>query len=131
MILPSVTSIESALQAIEDDGLDPSQPTSIVDQDGYTVAVVQRSSSGAVTVDVPDQPTRSVAGVVQSVTGFLDKVAGTLTNVATQLQKTGNAVRGGAAGAQAGYNAPTDLTPYLVGGVVVLGLALLTSRRRR
>lgn len=131
MQLPSVSAIEGALEAIERDGLDPSQPTQIFDQDGMTVAVVQRTPDGTIAVDIPNSPSRSVAGIVQSVTGFLDKVAGTLTNIATQVEKTGNAVRGGAAGAQAGYRAPTDMTPYLVGGLFVLGAAMLFGGRRR
>jgi hypothetical protein len=130
MVMPTVQTIESAIEAIEADGGDATLPTQILDQDGYTIAVVQRTPAGTVAVTVPDSPTRSVAGVVQSVTGFLDKVAGTLTNIATQLQKTGNAVKGGAAGASAGYNAPTDLTPYLIGGLVLLGVGMLASSSR-
>lgn len=129
-MVPTADMVESSLAAIEEAGGDVTQPTSIVDQLGYTVAVVSKAN-GQTSVFVPDAPTYSVTGVLQSVTGFIDEVAGTISNLGAQIQRAGNAVRGGAAGAQAGYDAPLTLTPYLLGAGAVLVLALLTSGRRR
>jgi hypothetical protein len=130
-MLPTSEMITSALAAIEADGGDPMQPTQILDQDGYMLATVQRLSSGTISVAVPDTPTRSLSSVLQSVTGFIDKAAGTFSNIATALQKTGNAIQGGAAGAQTGWNLPTTFTPYLIiGGALLVGGMLLSGRRR-
>ncbi|MEP6494496.1 MAG: hypothetical protein ABJF01_17560 [bacterium] len=129
-MIPTVDMIDSSLDAIEQAGGDVSQPTQILDQNGYTVAVVS-VVNGQKHVMVPDSPSYSVSGVLQTVTGFIDSVAGTLTNLNAQIQRGANAVRGAAAGAQAGYNAPLTFTPYLLGAGAVLVLVLLTSRRRR
>jgi hypothetical protein len=66
---------------------------------------------------------------VGDVSNFLNNLESRLHDAETELQKVNNAVRGGAAGAQAGYNAPTDLKPYLIGGGVLLAVLLLGGRR--
>jgi len=129
-MVPTAEMVESSLAAIAAAGGDVTQPTSIVDQLGYTVAVVSKQD-GQTSVFVPDAPTYSVTGVVQSVTGWIDSVAGTITDIGAEIQRAGNAVRGGAAGASAGWNAPLTWTPYLLGAVAVLALVVATSGRRR
>lgn len=66
--------------------------------------------------------------VVGDVSNFLNNLESRLHDAETELAKVNNAVRGGAAGAQAGYNAPTDLKPYVIGGGILLGLILLGRR---
>lgn len=122
--------VTAALDAIAAAGLDPRQPTQIRDQTGYVVAIAHRDAADQIQVTVPNSPSRDVAGVVQTVTGWIDQLAGTITQIGTQLQKTGHAIQGGAAGAQAGYNMPTNATPYLWLAVGVLGLLTLTRGRR-
>jgi hypothetical protein len=122
----TAATVTGALDAIAQAGGDPGLPTQIVDQTGSVVAIAYRDSSNQIQVTVPDSPSRSVSGAVQTVTGWIDQLAGTITQIGTQIQKVGNAVQGGAAGAQAGYNLPTNLTPYLllaVGGLAVIMLA--------
>lgn len=125
------TVLLQALDAIDQNGGDVTQPTALVDQTtGNTVAVLQQLPNG--NVQVQPASSQSVGSVVQSVTGFIDRVAGELSQIGTQLQKTGNAVKGAAAGAQAGYNAPTDWKPIVIGvGALVGGLALVNVLRKR
>lgn len=69
-----------------------------------------------------------IGGGIGDVSSFLNNLESRLHDAETELQKVNNAVRGGAAGAQAGYNAPTDLKPYLIGGGVLLAVLLLGRR---
>lgn len=125
---PAAPVIMDALDAVDRAGGDSTQPTQIVDQNGATTAIVQRLADGSIDVKVPTTSNVDVRSVVNTVTGFIDKVAGTLTNIGTEVQKVGNAVKGGAAGAQAGYSAPTDSTPYLIGGGLLIAALLLRRR---
>jgi hypothetical protein len=126
----SATIVTEALAAIANAGGDVRQPTQIIDQSGYVIGVAQQQQDGSIAVSVPSQPSRSISSIVQSVTGWIDGLAGTIQNIGTEIKKVGNAVQGGAAGAQTGYNLPTTSTPYLVAGAGVIALLLLTSRRR-
>lgn len=123
----SPESAQGAVDAVSAAGGDPSQWTEVRDSaTGGTVAIVRSGSSGLEMI-----PTTSrTSNVVNTVTGFIDKAAGTLQNVATEVQKVGNAIKGGAAGAQAGYNV-TDFKPWLIGGAVVVGLLLLNADKGR
>jgi len=121
--------VYDAIDAVTNAGGDPSMPTKIINaDDNSTVAVVRQLPNGSIHVAPPDSPNVDLGSVVQSVTGFIDTVAGGLQTVGTEVQKVGNAVKGAAAGAQAGYHAPTSWTPFLLGGAL-LGGALLLSKR--
>jgi hypothetical protein len=124
----SVATVEQALAAMAAEGGNLTEPTAILDERGAVVAVAQRVN-GETIVTVPPAGA-SAQNFVQRVTGFLDKVTGALTQVAATLERTSNAVTGGAAGAKAGYNAPVDWTPYLAAGLGVVALLVLTGRRR-
>lgn len=124
----STDSAQGAIDAVAAAGGDTSQWTGIVDQStGGTVAMVRQSTAG---LEMIPTTTRS-ANVVNTVTGFIDKAAGTLQNAAAEVQKLSNAVKGGAAGAQAGYNAPTNFKPWAIGAGVIALLLLANSDRGR
>jgi hypothetical protein len=74
------------------------------------------------------RPLGDVSSTVTDVTGSIQSIENWLSNAATELAHVKNAVNGGAAGAQAGYNAPTTWTPYLIGGGVLLALLLVKKR---
>lgn len=121
--------VYTALDSVARAGGDPSQPTALVDaESGAPIAVLKQLGNGSISV-APASSHADVAGVVQSVTGFIDKLAGTLQTVGTDVQKVGNAVKGAAAGAQAGYAAPTNWTPFLWAGLIFAGGALVLGRR--
>lgn len=124
----SPDSAQGAIDAVAAAGGDPTQWTQVVDRDsGAPVALVRQGSSG---LEMMPTTTRS-ANIVNTVTGFIDKAAGTLAQLATDVQKVGNAVKGGAAGASAGYNAPTNLQPWLIGGAAVILLLIASADRGR
>jgi hypothetical protein len=130
---PSAEQINGALEAIDTAGGDSSQPTAIIDQQtGAVIAVASRNTDGTVSVTVPPpgSSSRSLSGVVNSVTGVIDKVAGTISDIGVQVQKVGNAIKGGAAGASAGYNLGDPKT-LMIGGGLLLALLLLPRRGRR
>lgn len=129
---PAAGVITGALEAIDAAGGDSSQPTGIIDQKtGAVIAIASRNADGTVNVQVPSgSSSRSLSGVVNSVTGFIDRAAGTISDLGVQVQKVGNAIKGGAAGASAGYNLGDPKT-LAIGSAVILALFLLPRRGRR
>lgn len=122
----SPESAQGAIDAVVAAGGDGSQWTEIRDaESGGTVAMVRTGSSGLEMIPT----TTASPNLVNRVTGFIDKAAGTLQNAAAEVQKISNAVKGGAAGAQAGYSAPTNFKPWAIGAGVI-ALLLLASRER-
>lgn len=127
--VPSAGVIAQSLAAVVAAGGDPTQPTQIRDQNGNTTAVIQQQADGSVLISAPPAgASADLSGVVNSVTGFIDNVAGTITGIGTEITKAGHAISGAAAGAQAGWNLPTTLTPYLVAAVAIGAVLFLGGR---
>lgn len=108
---------------LDDGGLS----TTLVDANGNQVATITRLADGSATADVTDSGAGfDLSSIFGKVTGFLDSVAKAAKQTSDEATRISNAARGAATGAQTGYNLPTDLKPWLIGGAVLVGVLLLT-----
>lgn len=125
VVQQNIGNFQAVLQQIQQAGGNINLPTQLIDEaSGRPIAVLQQTRTGTM-VSVQDRG----SDMFSRLTGFLDSVAGKISDASTQVQKINNAARGAAAGAKAGYSAPTDWKPLLLGGGALATLFLLTRKR--
>ena len=120
-------------------GDDGSFATSLLDESGQQVGTIRRLADGTTQASVPTVETDGGydwSKLLGKVTGFLETAASTAQGVANQATRISRGIQGATAGAKAGYTAPLDLKPWLIGGAVVAIVAIAaasssSSRRRR
>jgi len=121
---------------------DGSFRTTLIDTDGNNVGTVTRLPDGTSTADVANLETGAGgfdwSNVLGKVTQFLDNVAASARQTSDEATRISRGITGAATGAQAGYNAPIDLKPWIIGAAAVAAALLIgkamsssSSRRRR
>lgn len=126
IVQQNVGNFQTVLDQIQQAGGNINVPTQLIDEmSGQPIAVLQRTTNGTM-ISVPQTVN---VDLFSRVTGFLDTVAGKISDASTQVQKINNAAKGAAAGAKAGYSAPTDWKPLLLGGGALAVLFLISRKR--
>lgn len=121
--------------------LDGSTMTTLVDADGNPVGTITRLDDGSTQASLPTVQDGGggfdFSEILSKVTGFLDSAARSSQGVANEATRISRAIRGAAQGAGAGYNAPIDLKPWIIGAIAIgVGVGIAASagssaRRRR